>query len=270
MEYKSYEGDSLELNPKSPFFLDHVSRYWWASNRLKGKKVLDCASGKGYGSYILSKNASSVLGVDLNENSLELARAVFGHSENLDFKKFNVMKLAEMDIKFDAITAFEVIEHLDPQETDEFLQSLGSALSESGELILSTPNHDVVLKSRSDIPSFHINNFRASELKKALEKHFDEVVMIGQYRRRGWLYNSIFGLDFFNLRHSLKNFFKAPSQTVEVSDDENMDRDEYMANNPLDKTHFERPPQEFHEYSFSSSHWRQAGLTVCLCRRPKK
>jgi len=270
MEYKSYEGDSLELNPKSPFFLDHVTRYWWASSRCKDKRVLDCASGKGYGSYILSQNAKQVTGVDLNDNSLALASKVFASAENLSYEKYNVMELDKKAEKFDTITAFEVIEHLDPEETDLFLDSLASALSVDGELLLSTPNHDVVLKSRSDVPSFHINNFRATELKKALERHFEDVTMVGQFRRRGSVYNTLFSLDILNLRHTLKNLFKAPSRIVEVSDDEDMDKTEYMQSNPLDITHFQAPPEELSEYEFSPRHWRQAGLSVCICKKPRK
>ncbi|OIQ16073.1 MAG: hypothetical protein BM556_15545 [Bacteriovorax sp. MedPE-SWde] len=268
MEYKSYESDSLALNPQSPFFLDHVTRYWWASDRCKGKSVLDCASGKGYGSYILSQNAEKVLGVDLNDNSLELASRIFGNKENLNYQKRDVFKLKEKNEKFDVITAFEVIEHIEPSETDEFISSLASALNENGELLLSTPNHDVVLKSRSSVPSFHINNFRAHELKASLEKHFHNVEMIGQYRRRGALYNTVFSLDFFNLRHSLRNLFKAPSAVEQMSED-TPDQEEFIAQNPLNIDDFSNSPKEFSEYEFSSKHWRQAGLSVCICSNPK-
>jgi 2-polyprenyl-3-methyl-5-hydroxy-6-metoxy-1,4-benzoquinol methylase len=268
MEYRSYVADSLELNTNSPFFLDHVTRYWWASYRCRGKTVLDCASGKGYGTYILSLNAQEATGVDLNDHSLSMANSVFGFKTGLRYEKQNVLELGKRKKKYDVITAFEVIEHLAPEQTDDFLKSLASALSDDGELLLSTPNHDVVLKSRSSIPSFHINNFKACELKKVLELYFEDVQMIGQYRKRGALYNTVFSMDFFNLRHSLKNFLKPPSKVVEM-DDHGLGDEEYHENNCIDPHYFDMPPKEFKFYNFSPSHWRQAGLTVCICKKPR-
>ena len=32
MGYEAYENDSVPLDPSSPFFLDHVTRYWWAAS----------------------------------------------------------------------------------------------------------------------------------------------------------------------------------------------------------------------------------------------
>jgi 2-polyprenyl-3-methyl-5-hydroxy-6-metoxy-1,4-benzoquinol methylase len=266
MKYQSYEHDSLPLDPKSPFYLDHVSRYWWAAERSKGKSVLDCATGKGYGAYIVSLQASEVLGIDLNEKSVELAKETFKSSQNLNFKVHDALKLNELDKKFDIITAFEVIEHLHPDQANSFISSLKSALNSGGELLLSTPNHDVVLKSRSAVPSFHINNYKAKDLKRFLGEHFNDVTMIGQYRSKGRLKNIIFDFDKYNLRHSIKNLFKAPSPTIEMNEDE---KQAEVKNQTILIDNFKNPPEEYKEYSFSQDHWRQAGLTVCICKDPK-
>lgn len=259
--YKAYEQDSLDPTPGSPFFHDHVSRYWWASELARGKQVLDCACGKGYGSYILAKRAREVLGIDLNPRSLEIAREIFA-APNLTFEGVDVLTLSKLGRRFDLVTAFEVIEHIPSEQTDSFLKGLKAVLAPGGTLLLSTPNHDVVLKSGVHVPEFHINNFRASELRRLLEKQFGSVEMLGQYRRRGRIGQWIFDLDSLNLRHRLGKILRgrgaASSPTVGKEN-----------RTVFSRAHFEEPDPGVADYRFSPAHWRQAGLTLAVCREPK-
>ncbi len=43
---------------------EHLHRYAFAAELVKDKKVLDLACGEGYGPYMLSREAESVIGVD--------------------------------------------------------------------------------------------------------------------------------------------------------------------------------------------------------------
>jgi SAM-dependent methyltransferase len=252
MQYQTYEEDSIPLDASSPYFWDHVSRYWWSTQYVGGKSVLDCACGRGYGSYILSSAAKNVVGVDLNAPSLFEAAKQF-KKNNLSFKEWDVFKLPELG-KFDVITAFEVIEHLPPSQTESFLKSLRGSLNPGGILLLSTPNHDVVKKSGAFIPEFHINNFRAADLKRILLKHFGDVQMIGQFKKRKGINALVFDFDFFNLRHLLKSFVKTHANSN---------------SNPSDRSiqkYLESRPEQVDEYKFSPNHWRQSGLSLAICR----
>ncbi|MCB0341141.1 MAG: class I SAM-dependent methyltransferase [Pseudobdellovibrionaceae bacterium] len=265
-KYQTFEADSLDLDPESPFFLDHVARYWWAAEQVKGLRVLDCACGKGYGTYILSGAASQVVGVDLNEESLQMARRVFTR-ENLTFQSQDVFTLSKLGESFDAITAFEVIEHIPHEKTSLFLNSLKSVLKPGGKLLLSTPNHDVVLKSGVVVPEFHINNFRSVELKKALEQEFSNVTMLGQFRQRQGLSQLLFDWDFLNLRHLVGGFRKrANRKKSEVAGHSVASSNTYRSPDEIVNL-FAQPPTEASEYHFSSRHWRQAGLSVAICQK---
>lgn len=268
MEYKSYREDSLDLNQQSPFFWDHVVRYWWASELAKNKSVLDCATGKGYGAFILAQNAQKVLGVDLNETSLKIASESFQTQTNLSYRKHDVFQLQELEEKFDLITAFEIIEHIPQEQTHNFLKSLYGALKPGGTLLISTPNHDVVLKSGVSIPGFHINNFKSHELKTVLEKNFDQVQMLGQFKKRKGIEAVLFNYDFFNLRHTLKNLVKKKAlQKTSVTDGKE-DEDELFSSQKLSASDFtKRPNHEIAAYLFSPKHYRQAGLSVAICRK---
>ncbi len=252
-DYRAYEGDSADLDPSSPFFLDHVSRYWWASDQLAGQSVVDCACGKGYGSFILASRATSVIGVDMNDASLEIAKETFSRP-NLEYRKQDVLNLSTLGRQVDAVVAFEVIEHLPPSETDRFLDGIRAALVPEGRLLISTPNHDVVMKSGSSVPEFHINNLKSSELRRVLRRHFGRVQMLGQFKRRPLLEQLAFDIDFFNLRHRLKRRATKPSSDVQTT--------RAAASADLFQT---RDPR-CSEYRFSPWHWRQAGLTVAIAR----
>ncbi|HKY32198.1 MAG TPA: class I SAM-dependent methyltransferase [Candidatus Polarisedimenticolia bacterium] len=268
--YRTYDLDSIEVDPGSKMFQEHVSRYWWAGDSAAGLDVLDCATGKGYGAHILAGVARSVLAVDLNPASLQAASALFGRP-GLEFRAHDVLKLDELGRRFDLITAFEIIEHIPPETTSRFLEGLAACLRPGGRVLLSTPNHDVVVKSGSSIPEFHINNFAPAALRAALREHFEQVTMLGQFRRRGPLYGALLRVDRWNLRHlaarpvrpllgwpRAKKAFPGPPPP----------------SNPVPASDAVAAPAIRHGgYVFSPAHWRQAGLTVALCQaaraRPK-
>jgi ubiquinone/menaquinone biosynthesis C-methylase UbiE len=57
------------------FGLEHQQRYEFFNTYYAGKKVLDSACGSGYGSHHISKSgASSVLGIDISDESISFAK----------------------------------------------------------------------------------------------------------------------------------------------------------------------------------------------------
>src|SRR2546428_1724949 len=63
---------------------EHIHRYAFAATFVKGKRVLDLASGEGYGSNILAAAASSVIGIDIDENVIRHAAEKYT-APNLSF-----------------------------------------------------------------------------------------------------------------------------------------------------------------------------------------
>jgi 2-polyprenyl-3-methyl-5-hydroxy-6-metoxy-1,4-benzoquinol methylase len=283
MQYQAYEFDSLDLNPDSPFFWDHLSRYWWSTEFLAGKIVLDCACGKGYGSYVLSQTAKFVYGIDLNQQSLQLAQENFGARKNTSFSSFDVTKIHSFPQELDAVVAFEVIEHLPPDSTHSFLQGIRQKLGEQGVLYLSTPNHDVVTKSGVYVPDFHINNFRPRELEQALRQHFQSVTLLGQFLPKPAWQQLLFDFDYWNLRHQLPKRSLAQRYVSTNNSGLNSPKSKPLITQSADPAlprqpaksvqswqHFlEVYPEEAKAYRFSPKHWRQAGLTVAIAHNRK-
>jgi glycosyltransferase involved in cell wall biosynthesis/ubiquinone/menaquinone biosynthesis C-methylase UbiE len=159
---------------------EHWHRYLYASNFVKNRVVLDIACGEGYGSYLLSKQAKSVVGVDIDSMTIEYAKNNYITS-NLSFITGSASKIPISDHHcFDIIVSFETIEHLSEEDQFEFLSEIKRLLKKDGIFIVSTPNKLIY----SDIPKyqneFHLKEFYFSEFETFLNKSFKFTCLFGQ------------------------------------------------------------------------------------------
>ena len=65
--------------------MEHYHRYALLTDLVVEKKVLDVASGEGYGSYLLADHASTVVGVDISLEAIGHAKEKY-KKENLKLK----------------------------------------------------------------------------------------------------------------------------------------------------------------------------------------
>src|SRR3569832_840889 len=91
---------------------EHLHRYALAGVLTKGMRVLDVASGEGYGSALLARSAASVLGVEIDAASVAHAQGRY-RMPNLEFRQGNALAIPAPDAEFDAVVSFETIEHLE-------------------------------------------------------------------------------------------------------------------------------------------------------------
>jgi len=94
---------------------DHLARYLWAMNWVSGKDVVDLGCGTGYGTFMLSWVAASIVGIDVDQETIGFATSHF-RAPNV---KFCVGDLndTEGDFAFripdaQVYVAFEILEHL--------------------------------------------------------------------------------------------------------------------------------------------------------------
>ncbi|WP_044022141.1 class I SAM-dependent methyltransferase [Bacillus sp. SG-1] len=130
-----------KMDPLNGMLLEHLARYYFSVEYANGR-VLDIASGTGYGTKIIAKAQKSVLkeivAVDNDEETLRYARAKHYHPL-IHYKKLNAedTELPQKLGQFDVILSFETLEHLSQEET--FMNNLYTMLKPGGTLIISTP-----------------------------------------------------------------------------------------------------------------------------------
>lgn len=148
---------------------EHYHRYLFAAGLCSGKRVLDVASGEGYGCQLISQVAEYVVGVDLDVGAVEYAQRTYG-SPSARFVAADATKLPFDDASFDIVTSFETIEHL--QDHDAFLSEVKRVLHPDGLLVISSPNRIVYTEKNSHENPFHVHELDRDEFVKTLDRYF--------------------------------------------------------------------------------------------------
>ncbi len=156
---------------------EHLHRYAWAQRLVAGLDVLDAACGEGYGSSILAGSASSVLGADLDQQSIDHARRRY-RAPNLGYRQADCTALPLAENSFDAVVSFETLEHLEAQQA--LMTEFRRVLKPGGFLLLSSPDR----KTYSDQTGFdnphHVRELYREELEALLKAHFSHFRLFGQ------------------------------------------------------------------------------------------
>lgn len=156
--------------------IEHLHRYALALEYIRGKIVLDIASGEGYGSNLLGNVAAEVIGVDISKETVDFASKKYERN-NLKFRVGSADNIPVPSNSIDVVVSFETLEHHDKH--DEMMMEIKRVLKPEGLLIISTP--DKLLHSMRD-PSnhFHIKEITSDEFKDLIAKYFDSYTMMEQ------------------------------------------------------------------------------------------
>ncbi len=159
-------------------------RYCFARQFAKDKNTLEAACGSGIGLGYLAKEAKSVVGVDIDEKNVGLAKNYYKEDEKQDTDKKSKIKVELMDIHdlkfpekcFDVILLYEALYYL--QNPVKFILEAERILRENGKLIICTVNKDW-----ADFhPSLYTYKyFSVPELYEILKEKFLKIEMYGGF-----------------------------------------------------------------------------------------
>jgi 2-polyprenyl-3-methyl-5-hydroxy-6-metoxy-1,4-benzoquinol methylase len=155
-------------------FWEHVFRYQFASQFVKDKRVLDIASGEGYGSLAMNvAGASFVIGVDISNEACEHARKKY----EITGVQATAEQIPLKDHSVDVVVSFETVEHVPNPEA--FVRECARVLSRPGTMVMSTPNTEIYDPHGQSNP-YHCSEMTESEFTMLLQRHFDSIELYGQ------------------------------------------------------------------------------------------
>ncbi len=166
------------------FYFDYgpkISRYLWASNYIKDKKVLDIGCSSGYGSHHLAASgAKMVVGGDSQESNIRYAKGNYSN-EVLDFLLCDATNMPFHSSFFDVIVCFELIEHLRERQQRQLLSECRRCLTEGGIFLCSTPNKKFSTphQGAQHWSHQHIKELYPDEFEQLLGEVFSEAMLFG-------------------------------------------------------------------------------------------
>lgn len=148
--------------------VEHLGRYLYVKDAIETDSVvLDAGCANGYGSKILSDNASVLVAVDKNSDYIELAKK----NNNRSNIKYKVMDLDKdkLDYLYDYIVCLETLEHV--SNPTYVLDNFYSSLKNDGILFISVPNSKFEeVNDGKNINKYHLHTFEYDELVKTFKR----------------------------------------------------------------------------------------------------
>jgi SAM-dependent methyltransferase len=114
-------------------------RYYFAGQFCDGKEVLEIACGAGQGLGYLARRARRVVGIDIDDEVLSLARRHYGN--RIEIRQMDAQALSFPDRSFDVVVHFEAIYYLPRPE--QFASEVRRLLRPGGVLVVCTANKDL-------------------------------------------------------------------------------------------------------------------------------
>lgn len=151
--------------------LEHCGRYLYALDHITNRdSIADIACATGYGADLLASKAYKVIGCDINDSYLAIAKTKY-IKNNLSFVKVDLQEnLGFLENNLSTIVSFETIEHLiNPFEQ---IQKFYDVLPINGRLFLSFLNSlcEQIDETGKSMDPFHLSVINYQEMLDYLIK----------------------------------------------------------------------------------------------------
>lgn len=170
-----YENDSdynadlaIAQNHKDLLQWNHIQAIPQLRKLSEGKtvRILDIGCFNGFFVKELRDQGFDAEGIDFNRKALEFGRSVYRLDGYISAR--TLADLVQQGEQFDAITMFEVIEHL--EDFAGLIEQALKLLRPAGVIILSTPNGKMSWRPDLDSPPHHLSRFSPASMQRLVEK----------------------------------------------------------------------------------------------------
>ncbi len=165
-----FTGERFVPTEKGVIRQEHLHRYAWCQPLVKGRDVLDIASGEGYGSAMLAEGARSVIGVDVSHEAVAHAASNYSGIDNLKYVQGSASAIPLADDSVDVVVSFETIEHLLEQE--EMMGEIRRVLRSGGIMVMSSPNKEIYSDQAGYHNDFHVKELYFNEFSELVSRYF--------------------------------------------------------------------------------------------------
>lgn len=172
-----FTGERFLPEVRGAIYYEHWHRYAVLAEVVAGKRVLDAASGEGYGSHLLARTAAQVTAVDVSPDAVAYATRRYPRP-NLKYVVGSVTALPVASGSIDVVVSFETIEHLAAQA--EMLAEFRRVLTADGVLIVSSPNRPVYNEAGGEANHFHVRELDRDEFAALLAPQFPQQAWYAQ------------------------------------------------------------------------------------------
>jgi ubiquinone/menaquinone biosynthesis C-methylase UbiE len=173
--HMEYTGERMvPEKAETDTFWEHIYRYRFAANYVKGTDVLDIACGEGYGTASLVRaGARNVTGVDISAEACAHAHRKYG----IDARQGSAENIPLEPNSVDVVVSFETIEHVSAPQ--EFIQECARVLRPGGTVVISTPNQAIYNVNTPNNP-YHVSEMSEAEFVELFRGNFQNIEIYTQ------------------------------------------------------------------------------------------
>ncbi len=168
---------SLMNDPKHLSFV--LSRYKFCAKMLQDKElVIEVGCGDGLGIPLIAQAVKKLIVLDWDKRNIEGCKRRLNHLSNVEYEIID-LNTSSKDFNADAAFSIDVIEHLEPDLENDFMNNMCKMLKEDSFLITGTPNITANQYATERSKVQHINLKSMKSLKLMTEQRFKFAFMFG-------------------------------------------------------------------------------------------
>ena len=145
-------------------FPEQVAIYRHLAHRLRGQRVVDVGCGMGVGTNVLAHWGCRALGLDVSEEAVQIARALYPELTFLCWDITSGPVVVDREGTAEACVAVELIEHV-----EDAIGAVRHLLASAPQVILSTPNRaSPLLGQHRPANPYHVREYTPQEMLELL------------------------------------------------------------------------------------------------------